>query len=51
MQIFILDLTSSTDFKPYELIEKILIEYSNTNIIIEKDEIKSSEEELTNDIK
>ena len=34
----------------YELIEKILIEYSNTNIIIEKDEIKSHEEELTNDL-
>ena len=34
----------------YELIEKILIEYSNTNIIIEKDEIKSPEEELTNDL-
>jgi len=34
----------------YELIEKILIENSNTNIIIEKDEIKSPEEELTNDL-
>jgi len=34
----------------YELIEKILVEYSNTNIIIEKDEIKSPEEELTNDL-
>lgn len=34
----------------YELIEKILKEYSNTNIIIENDEIKSPEEELTNDL-
>jgi hypothetical protein len=34
----------------YELIEKILIENSNTNIIIENDEIKSPEEELTNDL-
>ena len=34
----------------YELIEKIFKEYSNTNIIIENNEIKSSEEELTNDL-
>ena len=34
----------------YESIEKILIENSNTNIIIENDEIKSPEEELTNDL-
>ena len=34
----------------YELIEKILKEYSNTNIIIENDEVKSPEEELTNDL-
>jgi len=34
----------------YELIEKILVEYSNINIIIEKDEIKSPEEELMNDL-
>ena len=34
----------------YELIEKILKEYSNTNIIIENDELKSPEEELTNDL-
>ena len=31
-------------------IENILLEYSNTRIIIEKDELKSSEEELTNDL-
>jgi len=34
----------------YELIEKILKDYSNTNIIIENEEIKSPEEELTNDL-
>ena len=34
----------------YELIEKILIEYSNTKIIIENEEIKSPEEELTSDL-
>ena len=34
----------------YELIEKILLEYSNTKIIIENEEIKSPEEELTNDL-
>lgn len=34
----------------YELIENILIEYSNTKIIIENDEIKSPEEELTTDL-
>jgi putative resolvase len=34
----------------YELIENILKEYSNTNIIIENDEIKSPEEELTTDL-
>ena len=34
----------------YELIENILLEYSNTRIIIEKDELKSPEEELTNDL-
>ena len=34
----------------YELIEKIFKEYSNINIIIENNEIKSSEEELTNDL-
>jgi len=34
----------------YELIENILKEYSNTKIIIEKDENKSPEEELTNDL-
>jgi putative resolvase len=34
----------------YELIENILKEYSNINIIIENDEIKSPEEELTTDL-
>ena len=34
----------------YELIENILLEYSNTRIIIEKDELKSPKEELTNDL-
>ena len=34
----------------YELIENILKEYSNTNIIIENDEVKSPEEELTTDL-
>jgi excisionase family DNA binding protein len=34
----------------YELIENILIEYSNTKIIIEKDDIKSPEKELTDDL-
>ena len=34
----------------YELIEHILIEYSNTKIVIEKDDIKSPEKELTDDI-
>ena len=34
----------------YELIESLLIKYSNTKIIILKDDIKSPEEELTNDL-
>jgi len=34
----------------YEIIENLLIENSNTRIIIENDEIKSPEEELTNDL-
>ncbi len=34
----------------YELIENILKEYSNTNIIIEKEDIKSPEKELTDDL-
>lgn len=34
----------------YELIEKILVDYSNTKIIIENEEIKSPEEELTSDL-
>ena len=34
----------------YELIEKILVDYSNTKIIIENEEIKSPEEELTTDL-
>ena len=34
----------------YDLIEYILKEYSNTKIIIEKDEDKSPEKELTDDL-
>ena len=34
----------------YDLIEYILKDFSNTNIIIEKDDIKSQEKELTDDL-
>ena len=34
----------------YELIENILLNYSNTNIIILNEDFKSPEEELTNDL-
>ena len=34
----------------YDLIEYILKDFSNTNIIIEKDDIKSPEKELTDDL-
>ena len=34
----------------FELIENILLEYSNTNIIIENEDDKSPEEELTGDL-